>query len=254
MQWAFLHTPPLPGAANMAIDEFLMTRARQSGTGVVRVYSWRYPALSLGRHQTARGAFDRERARAHGIGLVRRLTGGRAVIHHREITYSVTAPVAGGHALRDDYSTINQLLLAALGELGVYADFAQPPRRLSPPASAPCFEIPAHGELMLHGRKLVGSAQLREHGAMLQHGSILVHDDQHRLGDVAVHPVPPTHAATLADALERDVSAEEFARHLRTQVHATWDHEVSDLDADAVIEAAQPLAARYESDEWTWRR
>src|SRR5512139_2874749 len=102
MRWGFLHTPPLDGVANMAIDEALLARARDTGEGVVRVYGWSAPTLSLGRNQVARGAWDRERAGTLGLPIVRRLTGGRALLHHREITYSVTAPTADGRGLRAD--------------------------------------------------------------------------------------------------------------------------------------------------------
>ena len=76
------------------MDVSLLDRARSSGECVMRIYEWSRPTLSLGRNQAARGHYDLERARAAGIDFVRRPTGGRAVLHHRELTYSVTAPAA----------------------------------------------------------------------------------------------------------------------------------------------------------------
>jgi lipoate-protein ligase A len=238
----------------MAIDEWLLARARRDGEGTVRVYSWSAPTASLGRHQSARRGFDPARARASGIGVVRRLTGGRAVLHHREITYAVAAPVTPGRDLKADYAAINTLLLAALRTMGVDAFVVPEGRRLPPPGSAPCFELPAPGELIVGGRKLVGSAQYRENAAWLQHGSILVHDDQHRLRDIAIGDVPVTDAATLAAILGRDVSPTEFANALRDAVGATWDKALSELSADDVRTEAAGLQSTYEDDAWTWRR
>ena len=110
--------------------------------------------------------------------MVRRPTGGRALLHHREITYSVTAPVSTRDSLRESYARINRLLVDGLTRLGVAVEVATPRERALPPSAAPCFERPAAGELVVNGRKLVGSAQWRDEGAMLQHGSILVEDDQ----------------------------------------------------------------------------
>lgn len=254
MRWNFLVTPPLPGAANMAIDEWLLVRARRDGVGTVRVYSWDAPTASFGRHQSARRGFDPERARTRGIGIVRRLTGGRAVLHHREITYAVAAPVTPERDLRSDYAAINGLLLAALCRIGVDARVVPGGRRLPPPGSAPCFELPAPGELVVEGRKLVGSAQYREATAWLQHGSILVHDDQYRLREIAHGDVPVTDAATLASILGRDVSPSEFAAALRTAVAERWDDTLTDVAADVARREAAPFQATYEGDAWTWRR
>src|SRR5689334_6142775 len=90
-RWRLFRTPALSGVANMAIDHALMARARRTGERVLRVYTWSAPTLSLGRHQSARGRIDPKVIEAHGVSLVRRPTGGRALLHHREVTYSVTA-------------------------------------------------------------------------------------------------------------------------------------------------------------------
>src|SRR4030095_1377436 len=192
MHWSLLLTPPLTGAENMALDEALLERASASGSAVMRVYTWSEPTISFGRHQAARGTYDPGRARARGIAVVRRPTGGRSLLHHREITYSVTAPANLAGSLRESYARINRLLVGGLRRLGVSVDVAGPRERALPPSAAPCFERPVAGELVVDGRKLVGSAQWRDQGAMLQHGSILIEDDQPLVrspaGDVAVPP------------------------------------------------------------------
>jgi lipoate-protein ligase A len=254
MLWHLLLTPPATGPLNMAIDEALLDRARATGEGVVRVYSWSRPTISFGRNQRACGAYDPARATAAGLDVVRRITGGRALLHHREITYSVTAPVQDDD-LRTSYTRINALLVDALARIGVAAVVAGRTERLPPPGSAPCFELPAEGELVHAGRKLVGSAQVRDQGAWLQHGSLLVHDDQLRLRDAAVHELPPIPpAATLHDALCREVQPAEFATALFGAVRNGWDAAAREMVIDdGLADRARALADRYAAPEWTWR-
>src|SRR5215207_4204233 len=176
--WRLLVTPPATGPENMALDEALMDRARETAEWTLRVYSWSAPTISLGRNQSAYQLYDLERIHARGLAVVRRPTGGRAILHDREITYSVTAPLAGAGDLRESYERITRLLVAGLRLLGADASVATATQRASPPGVAPCFDEPSSGELTLGGRKLAGSAQWRSDDALLQHGSILVEDDQ----------------------------------------------------------------------------
>lgn len=258
MRWRLLATPPLGGTENMAFDEALLRRASATNEAVFRVYGWAEPTLSLGRNQPARGAYDEEAIAAQGIGVVRRLTGGRAVLHHREVTYSVTAPEALGDTLRDGYARINAILLDGLRALGVPAALATPAGRAPIPSTAPCFEQPTEGELVLDGRKLVGSAQLREDGAVLQHGSILVDDDQPLVAallrapfEVAPGPAP----ATLHLALGRIPSLAEVASALFDAVRAHEDADARELVVDQSLQTAvDGAAARYRDADWTWRR
>ena len=108
---------------------------------------------------------------------------------------------------------------------------------------------------MHQGRKLVGSAQVRIDGAWLQHGSVLVHDDQSRLQDASRNgELPLAHAATLAEALQRDVTPDEFAAALFDAVRSGWDAGASELRLDGdVAGRAALLEPRYASAEWTWR-
>lgn len=255
MPWRLLLTPPLPGADNMALDEALLERARATGESVARVYTWARPTLSLGRHQTAAGCYDLDLAAALGVDVVRRPTGGRAVLHGRELTYAVAGP-AGEGSLREAYERVTALLLDALHRLGVPAAQAEPAGRAPAPTLAPCFELPTRDELVVDGRKLVGSAQWREDGAFLQHGSILVDDDQGligRLSRVALPPVPPP--ATLRATLGRAPSAAELADALLGTLRAREDSDAARWAGDEALAAATArLRARYLDDGWTWRR
>jgi lipoate-protein ligase A len=255
-QWRLLTTPPATGAENMALDEALMARARTSGEWTFRVYSWSVPTISLGRNQSAVGRYDLVAIGARGLSVVRRPTGGRAILHDREITYSVTAPVEGAGDLPASYVRINRILLDGLARLGVNAAVAGRHERASSPGMTPCFDEPSPGELTLGGRKLAGSAQWRSDGALLQHGSILIEDDQSVLAELAAGsqrsiPAP----ATLAAALGAAPPLVQLAGVFGAAVRALEDPGATELEIDADLRAqSDRLVVRYLDDEWTWRK
>lgn len=256
MRWRLLLTPPDRGTRNMALDDALMTRARATGESVLRIYTWLRPTLSLGRNQTARGQYDMARAHSEGVDIVRRQTGGRAVLHHREITYSVTAPVPDSQTVRESYARINRLLRDGLRRLGVMADIAAVTDPAPHPGLAPCFDVASGGELVLGSRKLVGSAQWREHGAMLQHGSILVDDDQSRVTALLLSAGEPAASpATLREALGSAPTDAQVADAMFAAVRALEDSDASELEHDATLDSlAEKALSRFEDDRWTWRR
>jgi lipoate-protein ligase A len=256
MPWRLLLTPPLGGPENMALDEGLMARARRTGETVLRVYTWAVPTLSLGRNQRARDAYDVARLRRAGVDVVRRPTGGRALLHDREITYSVTGPIGVREGLAATYQRINALLLHALGALGVEAQVAAPADRAPSPTAAPCFAEPVRGELVLRDRKLVGSAQWRHEGAFLQHGSMLVEDDQALIPSfMTVGTTVPPAPATLRAALGRTPGVDEVAESLWSAVRTLADADAAPLVLDSTSRLdAERLAERYRDSAWTWRR
>ncbi len=253
LRWRLLDSGADGGAEQMAVDAGLLDRARATGEAVLRVYAWARPTLSFGRHETARGRFSPAHLAAAGVDAVRRPTGGRVLLHDHEVTYSVTAPALNDEPLRESYRAINQLLLDALRRLGVAAEEAAPaptPR----PGSAACFAEPNAGELVVGGRKLVGSAQVRDRDALLQHGSILLADDQPRITHLADAPITPAvPAATLADALGAAPSYERVRDALAAALAARYEV-LPALDTADVLAFAAPHRTRYSSDEWTWRR
>ncbi len=246
-----LLTAPMPGAANMALDMALLDRARATSEGVIRVYSWSAPTLSFGRNQNTTG-YDRGELAGGGIGVVRRPTGGRAILHHREITYSVTAPVDAAGSVADEYSWINALLVRALRVMGVPAEIAAPAGRAPAPDAKPCFAEATAGEITAGGRKLVGSAQYREAGAMLQHGSVLVEDDQSAVSALSGADRPPQ-PATLHAALGRAPQPRELYESLGA-VMAEDGVIREPLTLEAVEDAMRLHLPTFENPEWTWRR
>ena len=255
MRWHSHTTPPADGVSNMALDEALMRHSSRTGEAVFRVYGWSSPTLSLGRNQRARGVYDVEKARAMRIAFVRRPTGGRALLHHREITYSATLPVTDAHGASAAYEFINGVLLDALQRLGVPARPAAAPAAI-PPGPRPCFDLPAEHEIEVGARKLVGSAQWRQGGALLQHGSILLQDDQPLIGRLMrEEPAPGPGAATLADALGRTPSFDEVALPILESLSIRAAQRISPLVLGSALEReCCDLRHAYADEAWTWRR
>ena len=257
--WRLLIVAPRSGAENMARDTALQARAARTGETVFSIYSWSRPTLSFGRNQPASGLYDVTKIHAAGIDVVRRPTGGRAILHNREITYSVTAPVQDAAPLREAYSRINRILQSGLSELGVPVAVASRARRASAPSSRPCFESPGEGELVADGSKLVGSAQWRDNGALLQHGSILVDDDQSSLSALAataareeIESIPAP--ATLHALLGRAPDVEEVADAMFRAVRSLEDEGASELAEDEIREEALGRVPHFLDEGWTWRR
>jgi len=240
----------------MALDHALMARARRTGETVLRTYTWSTPTLSLGRNQRGRGLYDDGALATAGVAVVRRPTGGRALLHHREITYSITAPVRPDESVSQSYARMNVLVMNALAALGVPVRLATPAQRTSPPTALPCFAEPASGEVTHEGRKLVGSAQWRDDGALLQHGSILVDDDQTMIPGLMTSPVaaaPPP--ATLRGILGRAPSAREVYDALARAVEALTEATPTPFDPEpATTRDTERLVDQYRDADWTWRR
>jgi lipoate-protein ligase A len=257
MRWYFHLSEPAPGVRNMALDEALMTRAARSGDGVFRVYGWSHPTLSLGRNQRARGLYDLDAAAALDVEIVRRPTGGRALLHDHEVTYSVTMPATDVADARRAYDFINEVLLSAITRLGVPAVRATSPVAI-PPGPRPCFDVPAEREIVVDGRKLIGSAQWRNAGTLLQHGSILIRDDQGlipRLMRIGAGDAPPPTAATLSETLGFEPALEDMAAVIRDALAESTASIVDTLPLDVSLNAcAERCAVMYASDSWTWRR
>ena len=257
-RWRLLDTPPAAGAWNMAVDQALADAVREGAPPVLRVYRWSPACLSLGRNQPSDG-YDREEIRRRGMDVVRRPTGGRAVLHHRELTYSVAARDGALGGPREAYAAINRALVAGLRRLAVPARLQPAGAARAPlPSLAPCFEQPVEGEVTAAGRKLVGSAQRRERGVLLQHGSLPIRDDQSavaglmRAGCVSGPAEPP---ATLAGLLGREPAWEELVEALAEGWRRTFDVRLEPGElSPAEARRAEAHRARYEDPAWTWHR
>lgn len=184
MQWRLVDSGYLDPYQNMAIDEAVLEAvAAGMVPPTLRFYGWRPAALSLGYFQRLEQEVDLEACQRLGVKVVRRLTGGRAVLHEHELTYCLVAPddhPAVSGSVLESYLKISRGLVQGLKNLGITAELAEG-QHGPEPASAACFDAPSRYELTVGGKKLVGSAQTRKYGVVLQHGSILVKLDAEKL-------------------------------------------------------------------------
>ncbi|MDD8018461.1 MAG: lipoate--protein ligase family protein [Bacteroidota bacterium] len=190
-RWQFLDTGFRTGSENMQFDEELALRLQRNEIlPTLRVYGWKPWAISLGHHQKENDV-DSEKCRRDGINIVRRATGGRAILHANEVTYSVVM-FADGRGVNDVYCDISKALVAGLRRIcpEVEYEISQPhfPSLYKKAESVPCFASSARYEVQIKGKKLVGSAQRRFTSqdfseVILQHGSILLGDEHKKLVD-----------------------------------------------------------------------
>ena len=253
LRWRVVRDEPLPGALNMARDHALAVTL-PPGEGVLRLYRWGSPTVSFGRNEPAKGLYSLGRAEEEGVTFVRRPTGGRAVLHHLELTYALVFPTGIFGGLKRTYRLINRGLLEGLEGLGASVQLAVSTGPSLPPDAGPCFRQPAEGEVTALGRKLIGSAQVRIGGFILQHGSIILDGNQEVLRRLRIddEPVPPP--ATLRSILGRVPEADVLCSFIRDGLAETlggsWTEDGYRSDEKM---AAEGLEAHYEDPDWTWR-
>ena len=266
--WRLLKTPPAHGAWNMAVDEAILEAVGgRKSIPTLRLYAWDPACLSLGFAQPLADV-DIPRLRTNGWEVVRRPTGGRAVLHIDELTYSVIAPlneprVAG--TVLESYHRLAQALVEALNLLSMRVEVnensARQPNNLG--TNPVCFEVPSTYEITIAGKKLVGSAQARRKEGVLQHGSLPLTGDLRRILQVLVFPDEESRtlaadrllrrATTVETALERKVSWDEAARAVITAFGSVLalDLQPGNLSLDEKNRAEKLVRAKYAHPSWT---
>jgi lipoate-protein ligase A len=280
--WRLLTSPPADGATNMATDE---TIVRAVAAGLVpptlRLYAWKPPCLSLGRAQSGHEV-DRAACARDGVHVVRRPTGGRAILHTDELTYGVVAPPDEPRLSGDvvtSYRRLSHALLAALQYLAVDAEPRSATLRglesritnhesqatrhsslVTRHVNPVCFEVPSNYELTTaDGRKLVGSAQMRAGGVVLQHGTLPLVGDIARICRYLIEAPDPdrvrARAATLESALGRPVEWGEATEAMIEGFGAALNLTLSpgELTPEEQAWMAELCAEKYANDAWTWR-
>ena len=184
--WRVLDTGWQDGASNMAIDEAILQGvAAGHSPPTLRFYGWDPPCLSLGYAQR-RHVVNDAACLSHGWDIVRRPTGGRAILHIDELTYSVCAPeveprVQG--SILTSYRRLSDALAAGLELLGLQPARAEGSENSDGGGGPACFDAPSNFEITLAGRKLIGSAQARKQGVVLQHGTLPLYGDITRVAE-----------------------------------------------------------------------
>ena len=256
-----LVTEPLDGAWNMALDEaILLGRLRSASPATLRFFAWAPPTISVGYGQRLDGRIDLDAAARMSVGLVRRPTGGSAILHEgpdREVTYSVVAAAGdfpGADDLLGTYRWIGAALCAGLRALGAPVEMV--PVQPSDPAAMPafCFARTGSYELEVAGRKLVGSAQRRQGNAFLQHGSVMLAADPDRLRrSFPAERDPLGGMTTLEVVLGRRPSFEEAVEKLAQgfcEAHGIG-LEPGGLTTEETALAESLAREKYATPEWT---
>ncbi|MDQ0256274.1 lipoate-protein ligase A [Evansella vedderi] len=272
--WYYLDSGNRGPAYNMALDEKLMDWHREGEIPpVVRFYGWNPATLSVGYFQNVEKEINFDAVKEHGLGFVRRPTGGRGVLHEDELTYSVI--VGEDHpkmpaGVTEAYRVISEGLLEGFRFLGLQAQFSIPrteeeKARLKRPRSAVCFDAPSWYELVVEGRKIAGSAQTRQKNVILQHGSIILSLDEDKLFDVFKYPSDRVRermqqafkkkAVAIRELTEKDLNIEEMKEAFKKgfekglDVHLRPFH----LSGEQEKEVLELVDEKYGTDKWNYK-
>jgi lipoate-protein ligase A len=268
-RWRVIYSQPVDGAVNMATDEAILESVTAGDEPpTLRLYAWEPACLSIGYAQPVAEA-DSDRLAQRGWSLVRRPTGGRAILHTDELTYAVVAPASNIHVgggVLASYRHLSRGLIFALQALGL-----EPEVRDDEPVSEDlradpvCFEVPSAYEITLHGKKLIGSAQLRRQGGVLQHGSVPLTGDIGRICLGLRFSDEPTRqtrmerlrerAGTLADLLDREVpwteAADALCKGFANGLGINFDE--GELSLAETRRTKELATDRYAQADWTRR-
>jgi lipoate-protein ligase A len=270
-QWRLINDQPASGSWNMAVDMAILEAvAARKSLPTLRLYAWNPACLSLGYGQRVADV-DHERLLERGWDIVRRPTGGRAVLHVDELTYSVTLPaeddLAAG-AVVESYHRLSLALMVGLENLGARLESRTAPQSSKAHLAPVCFETPSHYEITWSGRKLVGSAQVRRAGGVLQHGSVPLAGDIGRIVDALAYPDEQArlfartqicaHATTLTEVLGQEVSfnlaSSALVMGFQSALQITFTEIAVHPTPSEIDRAHQLQAAFYGHPSWTARR
>lgn len=273
--WRFIDSGNCSPSYNMALDEALLDwHSEGKIPPTIRFYGWDPATLSIGYFQKVEKEINLDAVKEHGLGFVRRPTGGRGVLHEHELTYSVI--VSEEHpempkTVTEAYRVISEGILKGFQGLGLEAYFAVPKTAeeregLKNPRSAVCFDAPSWYELVVEGRKVAGSAQTRQKGVILQHGSILLDLDEDKLFSLFNYPSDrvkermqrafKSKAVAMneisSETVTMDMAKEAFKKGFEEGLDIHLEpYELSNEETQYVVDLA---GTRYESDDWNFKR
>jgi len=268
MNWRLLITHPAHGAWNMAVDESILEHiGRDESVPTLRLYAWDPPCLSLG-HAQPFSDVAVDHLKQHGWEVVRRATGGRAILHTDELTYSVIAPLneprVEGSVL-ESYNRLAQALLLAVQTLEIPVEMKEGKASESGTPNPVCFEVPSTYEITVNGKKLIGSAQARKKEGVLQHGSLPLTGDLTRICQALVFENEAKReeaskrllerATTVESALGVGVSWEKaqqaFIHAFEAQLGLSFER--GDLSESESQRAEELIKEKYAHPAWTER-
>lgn len=274
-KWSFINSGPCSPSYNMALDEALLEfHSKGEIPPVIRFYEWNPATLSIGYFQRAERDIDLEAVKNQGIGFVRRPTGGRAVLHDSELTYSIIVSEEYPNipqTVTEAYRFLSEGLLKGFQHLGLDAYFSIPDTddkrdALKRPRSAVCFDAPSWYELVVEGKKVAGSAQTRQKGVVLQHGAILLDLDEDKLLSLfkfsserakeRMRKALPEKAVAINRLTDRNITIPECVEAFKKGFEEALNielvpYELTEEQKDYVKKLEEE---KYANDEWNYRK
>ncbi|MBS4179032.1 lipoate--protein ligase family protein [Lederbergia citrea] len=268
-KWGLLHTGYNDAAVNMALDEKLLDwHSEGKISPVLRFYGWSKPTLSVGHFQRVDRTIDFNAVEKYQCQFVRRLTGGSAVLHDDELTYSLVVSEQKPYisdSIREAYFTLSKGIMAGFKELGIAVDYSIPEEHFKKNATAVCFERPSDYEMLVDGKKISGHAQTRKKGVLLQHGSLPFSIDEQMLFDLfnfSSEEIRQKQRSTFSEKAisMNDVSSEKITYEIATKAFTKGFENGLNLElvplklTDSQWAEVHELAeAKYRSDEWNFK-
>ncbi|MFJ7646529.1 biotin/lipoate A/B protein ligase family protein [Lysinibacillus sp. NPDC097279] len=273
--WYFLNSGKCSPSFNMALDEALLDwHSEGLIPPVIRFYEWEPATLSIGYFQQAKRDINLDALREQGIGFVRRPTGGRAVLHEHELTYSVIVTESYPNmpeSVTEAYRVLSEGILEGFHNLGMDAYFSVPDTEekkadLKQPKSAVCFDAPSWYELVVEGKKIAGSAQTRQKGVILQHGAILLDLDEEKLLSVfnfsseeakeRMRKKLPEKAVAINSLVQKPVSIEQCVTAFRDGFAKSLQIELKPftLSEEQLNYVRDLEEKKYAHDDWNFKK
>ncbi len=266
--WRVIFSKPARGAWNMAADEAIMESSGRGDTPpTLRLYAWDPACLSLGYAQSYSDV-DTNRLKANSWDVVRRVTGGRAILHIDELTYSISAPtdeIRFRGTILESYHRMAEALIQAVHSLGLPVQIEENAAPSNTPKGPVCFEVPSAYEIVINGKKIIGSAQARKKEGILQHGTFPLAGDLTRITRVLTFPDEMAREAAAGKLLNRAVTAQtilhsEIPWQIAAEAFSKAFEETLEIDLQtgeltlSEIERADELVEnKYDHPVWTER-
>lgn len=256
--WFLLHDRQPRGAAeNMAVDEYLFDLCHRQKASFLRIYSWLRPTFSFGVSQQIERAIDSDFIENHGCEYVRRITGGKTVLHDDEITYAVASSedvFFQEHDLHHSYLLISRVLVDAFRSIGINASLSKGSSGEMARSHHPCFSFPANNEVEVDGKKIVGSAQKRDRTALLQHGSIPVTMNCELYAGGSNSDAGFIHRSMTTLTAVSSVKKDDCIQALVSSFTRFFGGPQAEVDPDAIDRGQlDKLTEKYRSHEWNFR-
>lgn len=264
--WGLLQSGSHDAAINMALDEsLLLWHSRGEIPPTLRFYYWSKPTLSVGHFQKVDRGIDLDGIMRHGCQLVRRLTGGSAVLHDHELTYSVVVSEKKPYispSIRMAYYELSKGIMAGFQQLGIHAEYSIPEEQFKQERSEVCFERPSDYEMLVDGKKISGHAQTRKQGVLLQHGSIPLTIDKDMMFDLFKFPSEKMRqrqrnafskkAVTIYEATGKPFSYAEVEHAFKVGVQKGLNVRLEpfELSARQWEEVHELAETKYRSEDW----